>query len=164
MTHTATVPTQIPRSPWWGCARLFGLLLLLQFGVTLNTAAAGCHSLTVSTKVVFEGSEAGRFAANNIWSHGPVIRVYQDGQFVYYEAPLHSEHGVPCDGPGCREKKPSDSLKPAVNTPNEPSTKNFGHRGGTFADQRPPSGWVANASSSYPSPFSGVPLKPPRSK
>jgi hypothetical protein len=164
LAHLPAVSTEkcSPTRVW---TRRFCLLLLLLFavsGVDLNTAVAGCHSPHTSAKVVFEGSEAGRLVARNVWSSAPVIRVYTGGQFVYYEAPLNAKRGVPCDGPGCQGKEPSNSLKPATNSQNEPSAKEFGRSGCTLSDQRPPQGWTTTGPRSHSPPFFGVPRKPPR--
>lgn len=78
--------------------------------------AAGCHYVQGSPQV-FEGGEQGRFAQIYLWSTGPLIRVYEGGQFHYYQAP---NNGQPCDGPNCRPSRKDAAVSPPA--------ANDGHR------------------------------------
>jgi len=139
------------------------LFLGLVVGVFAKPVAAGCSYTLSAEQTVFSGGEEGRVAEYYPWTKGPVIRVYRDGQFKYYQAPVTADHHPgPCDGPACHgrsQPKPTletvmnfDSLRLPVATCNLP------------APQRPPalrSKCVLGLACEWQSPELAGPLRPP---
>ncbi len=83
---------------------------------TAEVRAAGCqlHAATNSTLV---GGTPGTMAQGAWWTVGPVQCVYEYGQFTYYQLPdyqLPEEGGLPCNGPQCHGRVPSERIGDAM--------------------------------------------------
>lgn len=134
-------------------AVLFAVALLRpQAGI-----AAGCHYAESNPQVLTSG-EPGVFAEDIWWAVGPVRCVYEYGQFKYYQIPTVL---MPCNGPGCRGKIPTDVVGQPVIIEVERQTLNVSLAGGPLLQIPPPSFATCAAELAPSCPFLLGLLRPP---
>jgi hypothetical protein len=139
--------------------RLIPLVVLFAIcWTTPNLAtASGCHYGPSSDGVLISG-QPGVFAKDIWWSVGPVRCVYEYGQFTYYQIPTEL---LPCNGPGCRGKTPTDVVGQPVIIEAERQSMTGQLNDNSTQSSTPPSRFGCQDYLAPSSPVLGGLLKPP---
>ncbi|MFN3191701.1 MAG: hypothetical protein ACE361_14415 [Aureliella sp.] len=105
------------RTIHFGAERVATAIILLLVGFVCAPSAAlasGCDYRHGGDEVLMSGASSGRIASFYWWTQGPVIRVYENGRFSYYQAPTKQS---PCEGPDCRGTPSKSTFQEvAINT------------------------------------------------
>ncbi len=135
----------------------FAASLVLFVAWSGQVDAAGCHYADGSSEI-FKGGEDGRFAQLYLWTTGPLIRVYEGGQFQYFQAP---NNGQPCDGPNCRPSRRDGVLSPPAANDGHRLSVDLAASGQGLGFEQPSSAAPGHLQPLVVAPIQGGPFRPP---